>query len=89
MSTNIIFEKSLEVIEIRVVPEIATGDLIHQVVFGEYVKCTTNRDSDAPQEVPVVWLTLCIKKTDTQQYAVGSKWKLTRSDNATLNLVGI
>lgn len=88
--------KTLEVLIIANATELATGDLIHQVILGEYINNTpevlsripTNmRESYTAKKIGVGEITLFIKKKEEIPYKVGSKWRLKIHKNGTLNLV--
>jgi len=99
-----IFDKTLVVTEIRLVQELTSGELMHQVSFGEYVSSKGSlpglnlqfnpQNSGgsimvAGNKVPAMWLALNIKAADAFPYAIGSKWKMTIKENGTVNLVEV
>lgn len=91
-----ILTKTLSVISINPVTELATGDNIYQVVFGEYVDITQDLLSRLPptavqrsafgKKIGLSHLVLFIKKTEIP-YTIGSTWKITVSSDGALNLV--
>lgn len=91
-----ILTKTLSVVSINPVVEIATGDNIYQVVFGEYVDITQELLSRLPptarqrsafgKKIGISHLTLFIKKTEIP-YTIGSTWKITISSDGTLKIV--
>ena len=95
MSEHVV-AKRLIVTNINVITELATGDLIYQVMLGNYIKTTPEIISRiAPQarepfaaskSIAVNEMALFIK-TDEVPYKVGSKWNLKIQKNGRLNLV--
>jgi len=96
MTTNIIFEKEVIVTEIRCIREVQTGDAIHQIQFGDYIKSTAeivqkiNQMSNVVRvgdDIPVQWFTLNVKNVKVIPYKVGSKWKLAMNENGSITMV--
>lgn len=92
-----IVDKTLVVTGVSVVTELTTGDLIYQVVFGEYVKNTPEilgrfpanvRDAYVGNKIAVNEV-MMIMKVEEVPYKVGSKWKLKIQKNGTLSLVEV
>jgi hypothetical protein len=90
-----LFEKILVVTEIRPTLEVATGEAMYQVIFGEYISNTPEVAArlNAPNQAsfakkfPVIWLAMNVKITGELPYKVGSKWQFTTTENGTVNLV--
>lgn len=93
---DVVFEKDVGVTSIVSVPEIATGDILYQVTFGEYIKATTERLSrlvsgiamTGRSEISTMWLVLNTRQTPVP-YLVGSKWKMSISADGSVKLVEI
>lgn len=95
MSEHVI-ARTLTVTNINVITELATGDLIYQVMLGNYIENTPEIISRiAPQarepfaaskSIAVTEMTLFIK-TDEVPYKVGSRWNMKIQKNGRLNLV--
>lgn len=70
--------------------ERASGDPLHLVEFGQYVTATpevlARFDSKGMKRISAKWLDL-FYKGEPVPYVVGSKWKLTVSDDGSLSLV--
>lgn len=92
-----IVDKTLVVTGVTVVTELATGDLIYQVVFGEHVKNTpeilsrlpaNTRDAYVGNKIAVNEV-MMIMKVEEVPYKVGSKWKLKIQEDGNLSLVEV
>jgi hypothetical protein len=91
-----VMAKTLTVTNVNVITELATGDLIYQVMFGNYIRTTPEILSRIPpnareplaasKNIAVSEMTLFIK-TNEVPYKVGSKWNIRISKNGRLNLV--
>jgi hypothetical protein len=91
-----ILDKVLTVTGISLVTELTTGELIYQVVFGNYVKTMPeiiNRLPPNMREPMLMSKSIAINevsmliKVDEVPYKVGSKWKMKIHKNGTLSLV--
>lgn len=96
MSTPLV-EKELTVTSITVAYELATGEPMFQVFFGEFIPTSNeliNRMSPGTpasfpgKRIAVSWLILDLK-TEQVPYKVGSKWKLTIKENGSTSLVEV
>lgn len=93
-----ILTKTFSVISINPAIELATGDSLYQVTFGEYTKITqellnrlppTQRQIHASaKEIGVTHMVIFIKKTEIP-YTIGSKWKITIGSDGTLKIVKV
>jgi hypothetical protein len=89
-------EKDLVVYQVFPITEVATGNIIYQVLFGEYVDVTPDildrmdmmPGQPIPRRVPVMWLALNMKD-DTVPYRVGSKWRATMDEQGNINLASV
>ncbi|MQY62094.1 hypothetical protein GH146_02240 [archaeon] len=91
-----ILAKTLSVISINPTTELATGDMIYQVVFGEYIDITQELLSRLPptavqrsalgNKIGIAHLILFLKKTEIP-YTIGSTWTITVNGDGALNLV--
>lgn len=94
-----IVEKELTVTGIGIVYELATGEPLYQVNFGEFINSTpelagrlTAMSGGAlfnGKKIAANWLILNIKTDGAIPYKVGSKWKFTVKEDGTTNLVEI
>jgi hypothetical protein len=88
------FEKIVTVTQVQLLQEVETGDLMHQVTFGEFVEYTPEiaaRVIPQPKgvfgsQIHVVWMMLNIKTAEFP-YKIGSKWKITVTENGTIKMV--
>ena len=89
-----VVDKILTVTNVATVTEVATGDLINQVSFGNYVENTPEvlnrfpapmREIFTGKQIGVSELILFIK-TEEVMYKVGSKWHLRIDKEGTFNL---
>ena len=97
MSEDIV-TKTFSVISISPAIELATGDNINQVVFGEYVGITpellnrlpppVRQQYAAVKKIGAVHVVVFIKTTEIP-YTIGSKWKITIGSDGTLKIVKI
>lgn len=97
MSEDIV-TKTFSVISINPAIELATGDNIYQVAFGEYVDITPELLSRLPQPMRQIYASsnkigathviLFIKMTEIP-YTVGSKWKITVGSDGSLKIVKV
>lgn len=97
MSEDIV-AKTFSVININPVIELATGDNIYQVVFGEYADITQDILNRLPppvrqayasaKEIGVAHMILFIKKTEIP-YTIGSKWKITIGSDGNSKIVKV
>lgn len=93
MSENIV-DKVLVVTSIGPSIELATGDSIYIVTFGEMIRSTPEVLSRLPIEARQAYVGKTISvnvvqvwvKMDEVPYKVGSKWRLRIHKNGTLNL---
>ena len=83
--------KGLTVIGITPTGSIETGETLHQIAFGKYVKVTdsivkrikqSSSDSMLPKEIPINELILIMKFSSLEPYTIGSEWKLEIDDSA-------
>ncbi len=75
--------QEVQVLSIKPIIETETGDILHAVSFGNYIKIKDIRTfpvleelKEIGNEVPVQWLFLITKQMPVP-YLVGSWWKLT------------
>jgi hypothetical protein len=89
-----IVDKVLTVINVATITELATGDLINQVNFGNYIENTPEvlnrfpapvRENFTGKQIGVSELILFIK-TEEVMYKVGSKWHLKIDKEGIMNL---
>ena len=86
MSTNkVTSEKTLTVISVKPVMDIATGGPACQVSFGEYVDY--NDPNNLMKTIPADKLTLHVLYIEPFPYMIGSKWKLITHENNSFSLV--
>ncbi len=92
--SEFLVEKTVVVTQISNTIELATGDLIYSVFFGEFIDTTPEVLSRLPgispanypgKKIGAVWFMLNLK-TDTVPYKVGSKWKLKIQENGLISL---
>lgn len=91
-----IVTKTFSVISINPAIELATGDNINQVVFGEYVDIAPELLNRLPppvrqkytsvNKIGVAHVVLFIKATEIP-YTIGSKWKITVGSDGNLKIV--
>ena len=89
-----VFEKELIVLGVVPTIELATGDQLFAVTFGEYLnkaqvapRLTQEQQHASGDRVTANWLMVFVKTDKLIPYIVGSKWKLSVSENGTLSLV--
>ncbi|HMK94080.1 MAG TPA: hypothetical protein VK536_01640 [Candidatus Limnocylindrales bacterium] len=89
-----IVDKVLTVLNVATITELATGDLINQVNFGNYIENTQEvlnrfpasvRENFTGKQIGVSELILFIK-TEEVTYKVGSKWHLKIHKEGIMNL---
>ena len=95
MSENIV-DKTFIVTSVTVITELATGDLVYQVILGNYVKNTQEIMSRIPpnarepflasKNIAVNEISLLLN-VDEVPYKVGSKWSMKVHKNGALSLV--
>lgn len=77
--------RDLTLISVSPVASIETGDTMHQVAFGNYVKVTDkiakriqqqSEKAVLPNEIPINELILIMDFAALEPYTIGSKWKL-------------
>ncbi len=90
---NHLLEKDLVVYAITPVTEVMSGDTLYQITLGEYVRATpevVNRIGVAPpggaKEVPATWMLFNVKRNGELPYKVGSKWRMTVSEDGSVSL---
>jgi hypothetical protein len=92
--SEFLVEKTVTVTQISNTIELATGDLMYTVFFGEFIDVTPEVLSRIPGMSPAnypgkklgaVWFTLNLK-TDKVPYKVGSKWTLKIQENGIVSL---
>jgi hypothetical protein len=89
-----LIEKTVIVTQISNTIELATGELIYSVFFGEFIDATPEVLSRFPpspvtypgKKISAMWFMLNLK-TDKVPYKVGSKWKLKIQENGVISLV--
>jgi uncharacterized membrane protein len=91
MSADInIFEKIVNVTEIRSTQKIETGELMYQVVFSEYLNRTAINpatNEKIPITIPAIWFALNVEAKNISRYRIGSKWKIATDQNNTTSIV--
>jgi hypothetical protein len=95
MVSTPLVEKTLTVLSIAPTTELATGDQISQVTFGQNIDVTNEVISRIPPNARETFFAKTIGvnefvlfiKSEEVPYRVGSKWKLTIKTNGTIGLV--
>ena len=93
--SDYIVEKTLVVAGITVLTELATGDVLYQIMFVEYIDNTDDVLRRIPPSVRENFLgnkiaannVIIFLKTEEVPYKVGSKWNLKINQDGTTNLV--
>ena len=92
--SEFLIEKDVFVSGISSTIELATGESIYSVSFGEMIDVTPEVLSRLPpvsppivypKKIPALWFVLNMK-TDEVPYKVGSKWKLRIQPNGSISL---
>ena len=90
-----IVNKTFIVTNVTVATNLGTGELMYQVMFGEYLDITPEiisrlpppmRDANWGKKIASNEIILFIKTSEVP-YKVGSKWRLKIHKNGTMNLV--
>ena len=92
--SEFLVEKTVIVTQIGNTIELATGDLIYSVFFGEFIDATPEVLSRLPpspvpypgKKIGAMWFMLNLK-TDKVPYKIGSKWNLKIKENGVISLV--
>ena len=92
-----LFEKDVEVIQVTRAIESATGDYIYQVTFGQIVEVDdelrrtvpTPANSKAPKKIAPTTLSIFIDASKPMPYKVGSKWKISITENGSMRVGAI
>ncbi len=89
-----VFERDVTAISVAPITELASGNSIYQVIFGNYIEATPEIIDRLPpqakqglaKQIPITELTFFIKGAEIP-YRIGSKWKLSIKEDGTLSLV--
>jgi hypothetical protein len=83
--------KSLMLLSVNPLSSVETGNILHQVAFGKYIKVTKEvakriqqptQNTTIPKEIGINELVLIMKFDSLESYNVGSKWKLEIDDSS-------
>jgi hypothetical protein len=92
-----LFEKDVEVIQVTRAIESVSGDYIYQVTFGQVVDVDDElrrtvpipANSKAPKKIAPTTLSVFIDASKPMPYKVGSKWKISITENGSMRVGAI
>ncbi|MCL2135647.1 MAG: hypothetical protein FWH37_08935 [Candidatus Bathyarchaeota archaeon] len=81
--------KTLKVIEVQLVQNVATNEPLYQVVFGEFIPSISNENVKDMKviDMPNIVLMIHTKTVDKILYNIGSEWIYTVTETGSITLV--